>query len=285
MDDYQIVAQAIDFLRANFRRQPSLAETAAAVGLSEFHFQRLFTRWAGISPKRFVQALTQEAAQAALRRAADTLAVTYASGLSSPSRLHDLLVTCTALTPAELRRRGEGVVVSYGFHPSPFGEVLLAQTARGVCGLQFVDAAGRAAALNVLAARWPRAELRHDPAATAPRLAAIFAPSFGQRRGPLALEIHGTNFQIQVWQALLELPSAAAITYGELARRIGRPGAARAVGAALGANPVAVLIPCHRVLRGLGELGGYRYGATRKAGLLALEWAQAGEVVYNETFV
>jgi len=270
--------EAIRFLAANDLRQPSLAETARAVHLSEHHFQRMFRRWVGISPKRFLQALTIRRAKALLLASRSLLDAAFESGLSGPGRLHDLFVTFEAMTPGEYKRRGEGLALSYGFHPSPFGTCLLAATARGVCGLAFTaseggDGEGRDGAVESLRREFPRASLEERPSVTHPIAERIFA---GHRNGtpPIPLSVRGTNFQIRVWEALLRIPEGCAISYEDLAARIGRRDAVRAVAGAVAANPVAWLIPCHRVLRKSGALGGYRWGTERKQAMLAWEAAR-----------
>lgn len=272
-EDYARVEQAIRFLESNARRQPGLAEVAAHVGLSEYHFQRLFTRWAGISPKRFLQFLTKENAKALLARTS-VLSAAYEAGLSSPGRLHDLLVQTEAVTPGEYRSGGAGVDIAYGFHPSPFGECLLGVTGRGVCFLGFVESS-RPAALEELRQNWPNAALTESPSRTAPLVESIFG---SRPAAPLNLHLRGTNFQIKVWEALLRLSPGETTTYRGLADRIGQAGAARAVGSAVGRNPLAYLIPCHRVLRQVGGFGDYRYGSARKKAILMREDAQASQI-------
>jgi AraC family transcriptional regulator of adaptative response/methylated-DNA-[protein]-cysteine methyltransferase len=250
-----------------------LKEIAASVSLSEYHFQRLFTRWVGISPKRFLQFLTKEYAKELLERSEDLLAVAYETGLSSPGRLHDLFVSCEAVTPGEFKNRGEGLTVVYGFHPSPFGECLLALTERGICGLSFVQPGRRDPALDALRGRWRKASLRQDTARTRPLVGQIFARYAGQD-SPLQLFLSGTNFQIKVWEALLRIPAGAVVSYQDVAVFIGMPDAARAVSNAVAHNPIPVVIPCHRVIRKMGDLGGYHYGTARKKALLGWEAAQ-----------
>jgi AraC family transcriptional regulator of adaptative response/methylated-DNA-[protein]-cysteine methyltransferase len=270
-EDYRRVEQAIRFLEQNVRRQPSLAEIAAASGLSEFHFQRLFGRWVGISPKRFLQFLTKEYARSLLERSRNLLEASYDAGLSGPSRLHDLFVSCEAVTPGEVRARGEGLTVSWGVHPSPFGKCLLALTERGICGLHFVEDPNQA--LESLRRSWPRARLQAAAELTAGYMKRVFPFRPGAVPAPLHLYVRGTNFQIQVWQALLRIPLGAAVSYEELARFVGLPGGARAVGNAVGDNPIPFLIPCHRVIRKLGEFGNYGEGPLRKKAILGWEAA------------
>ena len=267
--DYVRIEKAIRFLDGNFRRQPELAEVAAAVGLSDYHFQRLFRRWAGVSPKRFLQFLTAEYARDLLADSWTVLDAAYEAGLSGPGRLHDLMVTVDGVTPGEARRGGEGVSIRHGVHPSPFGDFLLAATDRGVCALTFLDDEGLDAALEGVAARWPGAGLHEDPASTAPLAERIFA---GGERVPLHLE--GTNFQIRVWEALLRVPGGTVVTYERIAASLGSPGAVRAVGTAVGRNPIAYAIPCHRVIRKTGAFGEYRWGAARKRAMLGWEAAR-----------
>jgi AraC family transcriptional regulator of adaptative response/methylated-DNA-[protein]-cysteine methyltransferase len=275
--DYRTIEEAIHYLERNAQRQPDLKEVAAAVGLSEFHFQRLFTRWAGISPKRFLQFITKEHAKELLDRSSNLLDTTVQVGLSSLGRLHDLFVTTEAVTPGEYKSRGAALTVRYGLHPTPFGKCLLAVTDRGICHLGFVQTT-EGAAVDELVSRWQQAEMVEDSRATASLVEPIF--DLGQRLDqPLRLHLRGTNFQLKVWEALLRVQAGAVTTYSQIAERIGEPRAARAVGSAVGANPVPVLIPCHRVIRAIGEFGNYRYGAARKLALLGWEFSQAEPVV------
>ena len=267
-EDYQRIGQAIRYLEDNVRRQPTLEEVAAHVGLSEYHFQRLFTRWAGISPKRFLQFLTRENAKALLARTS-VLEAAYESGLSGPGRLHDLFVQTEAVTPGEYKSKGAGLEIRYGFHPTPFGDCLLAETGRGVCYLAFVDG-DREAALACLQGDWSSAHLVEDLAGTAPTVSRIFAPEPG---AALTVHLRGTNFQIKVWEALLRLPPGGVTSYETLAAQVGLKRAARAVANAVAHNPVAYLIPCHRVLRKSGDFGGYHYGTARKKAILVRELA------------
>lgn len=272
--DYVRVEKAIRYLDENHRRQPSLAEVARGVGVSEYHFQRLFRRWAGVSPKRFLQFLTAEHARGLLRGSATVLDASYEAGLSGPGRLHDLMVAVHAMTPGEVRSGAAGLLVRHGVHDTPFGRCLIGLTDRGVCAMEFVGPEGPAGSLAALRARWPAARLREDPDATA----AVARRAFGAGPGeePISLLLGGTNFQLRVWEALLRIPAGGAATYGELAEAIGAPGSARAVGGAVGRNPVAWLIPCHRVIRGTGAFGEYRWGAERKRAMLGWEAARAG---------
>ncbi len=268
--DYTRIARAIEWLDAHAAEHPALADAARASGLSEAHFQRLFTRWAGISPKRFLQARTAETALRLLREGRPVLDAAYESGLSGSSRLHDLVLHAEAVTPGELKRRGAGLVILHGWQPTPFGDALFAATPRGLCFLAFASSGGRAAALEDLRSRWPAAQLERDDRAVAAFAARAF-PESVQRGGPLALHVRGTNFQLRVWEALLHVPDGATTTYAALAREVGKPSAPRAVGNAVGANPISWLIPCHRVLRGDGGLGGYAWGPERKRTMLVYE--------------
>lgn len=269
--DYARIEKAIRFLDRERAAAPSLAAVAEHVGLSEAHFQRLFTRWAGISPKRFLQHRTAEVVKRLLRERRPLLDVTYEAGLSGPGRLHDLLVNAEAVTPGEYQRRGEGLTVRYGFHPTPFGECVIAVTPRGVCHLAFVHPVTRQEALDRIRHDWPGATLLPDQAATRGAAAKAFPPPGSSAVPSLALHVKGTNFQLKVWSALLEIPVGSVTTYGDLAAAIGEPKASRAVGTAVGSNPVSYLIPCHRVIRSTGELGGYAWGPDRKRAMLALE--------------
>jgi AraC family transcriptional regulator, regulatory protein of adaptative response / methylated-DNA-[protein]-cysteine methyltransferase len=274
-EDYRLVERAIRFIELNALRQPSLAEIAAAVGLSEFHFQRLFSRWVGISPKRFLQFLTKEHARKLLEESHDVLSVTYDAGLSSPGRLHELFVTCEAVTPGEIKVRGEGLSIQYGFHSSPFGRCLLALTERGICGLSFVqEEGGEEKLVESLRARWQGARITLKPESVASVADRLFAFPAAHDPAPLHLFVRGTNFQIQVWQALLRIPFGKVVTYADVARHIGSPQASRAVGNAVGSNPIPFLIPCHRVIKALGEFGNYGEGPQRKKAILGWEAAQ-----------
>lgn len=271
--DYALVADAIRYIEAHRREQPELAQIARHIGLSDFHFQRLFSRWAGVSPKRFLQALTLGEAKAALARNGSVLDAAYDAGLSGPGRLHDLFVQCTAATPGEVKSGGAGLTIRYAVQPTPFGPAFFGVTERGICALSFVGDGGEAQALAELRERWPAARLLADGRESAALAERIFAGGAGPEA--LHLYIKGTNFQLQVWQALLRVPLGSVTSYGELAQAIGRPGAARAVGSAVGSNAIAWLIPCHRVIRQTGAVDGYRWGTERKRAMLGWEAARA----------
>jgi AraC family transcriptional regulator of adaptative response/methylated-DNA-[protein]-cysteine methyltransferase len=276
--DYRRVEAAIRFLENHHLEQPALADIAAAAGLSEYHFQRLFSRWVGISPKRFLQYLTKEHAKRLIRNSPNVLEAAFDTGLSGGGRLHDLFVTCEAVTPGEYRRQGDGLTIDYGWHPSPFGDCLLAVTARGICGLHFVQDRDRTAGLQEIRRQWPRAVFRRAPGTTAPLVPRIFTFAPQTKPAPLHLYVKGTNFQIKVWEALLRIPLGQAVTYSDIARHIGLPDAARAVGNAVGRNPIPFLIPCHRVIRQMGEFGYYGGGPARKKALLGWESALAARL-------
>ena len=276
VEDFRRIEKAIQFLTENYHQQPSLGEVARSVNLSEFHFQRLFRRWAGITPKRLVQFLTLEHAKQALEESRSVLDAAYDAGLSSPSRLHDLFVTAEAMTPGEFKAKGAGLEISYGFHPSPFGECLIAVTERGICGLGFVGEGGRSQALEDFKQRWPAATFRENSQKTRAYVDSIFS-SQTRNGDPVKLLLMGTKFQIKVWEALLRIPPGAVISYEDLARRVGKPSAARAVGSAVGRNPISFLIPCHRAIRKMGITGDYHWGAARKKAILAWEAAHRSE--------
>lgn len=274
--DYGRVARTIAYIQARVHEQPSLAACAAAVGLSEFHFQRMFVRWAGISPKRFLQFLTLTEAKHLLADDRSVLEASLAVGLSGSSRLHDLFVAIERMTPGQYKARAAGLVVQWGIEPTPFGPALLAALDRGLCGCAFVMDGDEDAALAELGARWPGASLRHAPAAIRPYGDALRARMQGRAAQPFGIVLKGSPFQLQVWEALLRVPSGARISYGEVAELVGAPRAARAVGNAVGQNPLAYLIPCHRVIRATSTFRAYRWGAERKLALLAVEHARAG---------
>ena len=268
-EDYLRIEQAIQYLENHYKDQPNLDEVAASIGLSEYHFQRMFTRWAGVSPKRFLQYLTKEGAKELLNQSENLLDTTYQIGLSSLGRLHDLFVTAEAITPGEYKSRGIGLTIRYGIHPTPFGKCLIGVTERGICHLSFVQA-GEGDAIDTLVAEWKEAKMIEDHRSTAPLIAPIFDLN---RREKTALHLHlsGTNFQLKVWEALLNIPVGFVTTYEHIASEVGNPKATRAVGTAVGHNPIAVLIPCHRVIRKIGGFGNYRYGVPLKMALLGWE--------------
>ena len=267
--DYQRVEKAILFLERNFRRQPELKEIARSASLSEYHFQRLFKRWAGISPKRFLQLLTIEHAKQAMNSSGSLLDVTYDTGLSSSGRLHDLFVSMHAVTPGEFRTQGKHLRILYGFLPSTFGECFIALTRRGICHLAFVGLANRKKIVSDFKKQWRHADILEDSAAVRPYGERIFGSALSN--SPLLLHVTGTNFQIQVWQALLKIPRGNIVSYEDISERIGRPKAVRAVANAVAHNPVAYIIPCHRVIRKTGAMGGYRWGVARKKAILVWE--------------
>lgn len=268
--DYQRVERAIRYIENQYKTQPTLRQIADHVGLSEYHFQRLFTRWAGTSPQRFMRYLTKEYAKQQLATSANLFDATYEAGLSSPSRLHDLFVTYEAMTPAEFRALGEGVTIRYGIHETPFGPCLIAITERGITDLRFLDQENTAELLvDLLRAEWPQALCTLDPVATLLYIQQLFYTESAPTALPILLR--GTNFQIKVWEALLRIPTGRLVSYDTVARSIGQPTASRAVGTAIGSNRIAYLIPCHRVLQKSGDLGGYRWGTARKQAMLARE--------------
>jgi AraC family transcriptional regulator of adaptative response/methylated-DNA-[protein]-cysteine methyltransferase len=278
--DYLRIEQAIEYLEKNANTQPELTEIASAVGLGEYHFQRVFSRWAGISPKRFLQFLTKESAKDLLAQSENLLDTTYGIGLSSLGRLHDLFVSTEAVTPGQYKSGGAGLTIRYGLHNTPFGKALIGTTERGICHLGFVGNS-EGEAIDTLVTNWQQAEMIEDHQATVSLVEPIF--DLSQRtKTPLHLHLRGTNFQLKVWEALLRIPPGAVTSYQGLAEQAGRPGASRAVGTALGHNPIAVLIPCHRVIRKLGEFGNYRYGTIRKKALLAREFALRHDMSFRE---
>lgn len=262
MLDYNRIEQAMAYLSANASRQPGLEAVAAHVHLSPYHFQRMFCRWAGTTPKRFPQALTLERGKRLLQGELSLMDVSHSLGLSGSWRLRDHFVTLEAVTPGEFRKRGQGVVVQYGIHETPLGRMFVAVTRRGVCRMAFLDDHD-GGMLDDLRKDWPRAELARNDQASAHVIEVVFSEAGGQG-GALSLHVEGTNFQIAVWRALLSIPPGRLASYSQIARALGYPKASRAVGNAVGANPVALLIPCHRVIRQSGALGGYRWGTARK---------------------
>jgi len=274
-DDYARIEQVIYYLEKNASRQPSLHEIADSIHLSEYHFQRLFTRWVGISPKRFLQFITKENAKHLLEKSASILEATYQVGLSSPGRLHDLFITWEAVTPGEYKLRGDGLTIHYGFHPTPFGEILLGRTERGISHLAFVMTSDRLGALKTLQESWPLANLVEKPSLTQALIEPIFDPASREADHPLQVYLNGSSFQLKVWEALLHIPTGNVVSYRDIAAHLGEPKASRAVGNALAHNPVPVLIPCHRVIHSLGQFGNYHYGSRRKVAMLGWEMAKA----------
>ncbi|MEV3819865.1 bifunctional transcriptional activator/DNA repair enzyme AdaA [Aeromonas dhakensis] len=273
MSDYARIADAIRFIASQVARQPTLDEIAAHVHLSPFHFQRLFSRWAGVTPKRYLQVLTLERAKALLQESRPLLEVADTLGLSSGSRLYDHFVQLEAVTPGEYKQRGAGLVIDHGVHDTPFGQAFVALTPRGVCNFSFLDDQAPQTPLTALAQSWPEAELREAPSRTQGVIHTMFDSSKKADR-PISLHVSGTNFQISVWRALLQIPPAKVVSYAQVASAVGNPKAARAVGLAVGANPVALMIPCHRVIQQNGKLGGYHWGETRKQAIHAWEAAR-----------
>jgi AraC family transcriptional regulator, regulatory protein of adaptative response / methylated-DNA-[protein]-cysteine methyltransferase len=269
--DYERVRRIIAFISERWRDQPSLETIAEHVGLSTTHVHHLFRRWCGLTPKAFLQAITLDNAKALLADSASVLDATYEVGLSGPGRLHDLFVTHEAMTPGDYKSGGAGLTMRFGFHPSPFGEAILVATERGLAGLGFVDDGDREAALADMRARWPKADYVEDRAATAPLAGRIFDPLRWAAEQPLRVVLIGTDFEVRVWQTLLRIPLGRATTYSDIASRIGKPSAARAVGAAVGKNPLSFVVPCHRVLGRSGALTGYHWGLTRKQAILGWE--------------
>ena len=272
--DYELIRRAIAFLTETWVEQPSLERLAQHLGLSPAHCQKLFKRWCGLSPKEFVQAITVDHARGLLGGSASILDTAYEVGLSGAGRLHDLFVSHEAMTPGDYKRRGEGLEMAYGFHASPFGEALLVVTERGVAGLAFVNedkGQTREDALVDMMQRWPKARYVEAPDRTAPHARVIFNASKWSRDQPVRLVMIGTDFDVRVWEALLKIPMGRAVSYTDIARHIGSPSASRAVGSAVGRNPISFVVPCHRVLRGDGSLGGYHWGLTRKRALIGWE--------------
>jgi AraC family transcriptional regulator, regulatory protein of adaptative response / methylated-DNA-[protein]-cysteine methyltransferase len=271
--DYAHIRRAIAFLSATWTEQPSLERLAAHLDLSPAHCQKLFKRWCGLSPKEFVQAITVNHARSLLQGSASVFDTALEVGLSGGGRLHDLFVSHEAMTPGDYKRRGEGLDMTYGFHASPFGEALLIATDRGLAGLAFVDedkGQTRQEALADMMQRWPKAHYAEASQKTASHARQIFGSEWS-REQPIRLVMIGTDFDVRVWEALLKIPMGRAVSYTDIARHIGSPAASRAVGSAVGRNPISFVVPCHRVLRGDGSLGGYHWGLTRKRALIGWE--------------
>ncbi|WP_127520122.1 bifunctional helix-turn-helix domain-containing protein/methylated-DNA--[protein]-cysteine S-methyltransferase [Mesorhizobium sp. Z1-4] len=272
--DYEIVRRVIEKISLDYRDQPSLEELAADVGETPTGLQKLFTRWAGLSPKSFLQAVTLDHARRLLGEGMPLLDASYELGMSGPGRLHDLFVTHEAMSPGDYKLRGEGLVIRYGWHVSPFGIALVMVTDRGLAGLAFCDPGEERAALDDMRGRWPNAGYVEDLSATQPYAARIFEPGRWRSEEPLRVVLIGTDFQVRVWEALLRIPMGKACAYSDIAQTIGSPSASRAVGAAVGANPISFVVPCHRALGKSGALTGYHWGLTRKRAILGWEAGQ-----------
>jgi AraC family transcriptional regulator of adaptative response/methylated-DNA-[protein]-cysteine methyltransferase len=275
-DDYAAVRRAIGFITEHWRAQPEIEAIADAVGLTPDELHHVFRRWAGLTPKAFLQALTLDHARALLRDSASVLDAAYEVGLSGPGRLHDLFVTHEAMSPGEWKSGGEGMILRYGFHASPFGRALVIASERGLAGLAFADQGEEARTLADMQRRWPKAQYVEDDAGTAAIARRIFDPVLWCAEQPLRVVMIGTDFEVRVWETLLHIPLGRASTYSDIAKRLGRPKAARAVGAAVGRNPLAFVVPCHRVLGKSGDLTGYHWGRTRKHAMLGWEAGKIG---------
>ncbi|MBZ5759208.1 MULTISPECIES: methylated-DNA--[protein]-cysteine S-methyltransferase [Rhizobium] len=274
--DYEVVRSVIELITEDYRDQPSLEDLSARLGQSPTQLQKTFTRWAGLSPKAFLQAVTLDHAKRLLRQEAlPLLEASIEVGLSGPSRLHDLFVTHEAMSPGEWKAKGGGLTIRYGFHASPFGMALVMVTDRGLAGLAFSDTGSEAACLEDMTCRWPNARYVEDSQATAPFAKRIFEPSQWSADQPLRVVLIGSDFQVRVWESLLKIPFGKAMTYSDIARDIGQPTAMRAVGGAIGRNPISFVVPCHRALGKGGALTGYHWGLTRKRAMLGWEAGKA----------
>ncbi|RLB98241.1 MAG: 6-O-methylguanine DNA methyltransferase [Deltaproteobacteria bacterium] len=273
-DDYKKIEKAIYFIEDNFKSQPNLDEIANSVYLSKYHFNRLFKRWAGIGPVQFLQFITLDHTKKKLVKSKSLLDTSLESGLSGPSRLHDLFVTFDAMTPGDFKKQGSGLKIDYSFCASPFGECLMAITKRGVCHLGFVQKKNRSDALHQLFETWPGAVFSENSKSIEPLFNQIFNLDRTKASRPFNLLIKGTNFQINVWKALLQIPSGNVVSYQDIAEYIGRPKAFRAVASAIAINPVAYLIPCHRVIAKSGKIHQYRWGSSRKKAIVGWEAAK-----------
>lgn len=279
--DYQRVEKALKYLTANYRDKPILNELASSVSLSEYHFQRIFTRWAGISPERFIRFLTKENAKKILFESKSLLEAAYKCELSSQGRLYDLFVSTEAVTPGEFKTYGEGLHIKYGIHPSPFGTCFIAQTARGICALDFIDAKKSGDAVSDFKLRWKNALILEDGHETGAAVRSIF-DSKNRRDKSLKVLMRGTNFQLKVWEALLKIPPGFIVSYEDIAELLGKPKSTRAVANAVASNPVAYLIPCHRVIRKMGVVSDYRWGAERKMAILGWESSRSNGLSGNK---
>jgi AraC family transcriptional regulator of adaptative response/methylated-DNA-[protein]-cysteine methyltransferase len=274
--DYDVVRRAIAHIRGNWRTQPEIETIAEAAGVTPTELHHLFRRWAGITPKAFLQALTLDRARELLRDSASVLDTSYEVGLSGPGRLHDLFITHEAMSPGEWKAGGEGATISYGFHPSPFGIALIMATERGLAGLAFADDGKERAALADMRGRWPNARYVEDSARTALLARRVFDPRRWKADEPLRVVLIGTDFEVRVWETLMTIPMGRATTYSDIAAKLAKPKASRAVGAAVGKNPLSFVVPCHRVLGKSGDITGYHWGLTRKRAMLGWEAARAG---------
>nr|WP_321336819.1 bifunctional helix-turn-helix domain-containing protein/methylated-DNA--[protein]-cysteine S-methyltransferase [uncultured Cohaesibacter sp.] len=274
--DYDTIRHSIEYLTDHWREQPSLERLSDHIGLSPHHLQRLFTRWTGgLSPKGFIQAVTLDNAKKILDQSASVMEASFEVGLSGSSRLHDLFVTHEAITPGAYKAKGEGLTILFGFHPSPFGKALVMVTEHGLAGLGFADPGNEQTALEDMYSRWPRAEYRQDEKATRPFATHIFNPDAWQQEQPLRITLIGTDFEVRVWEMLLKIPLGSMTTYSTIARHMGKPKAARAVGSAVGRNPISFVVPCHRVVGKGGSICGYHWGLTRKRAILGWEQGHA----------
>ena len=273
MSDYERIASAITYINQRVSEQPSLDEIAAHVHLSPFHFQRLFSRWTGVTPKRFLQILTLEHGKNLLRESKTLLDVTDSIGLSSSSRLYDHFVQLEAATPGDYKNKGKALTIEYGAHATPFGQFFLAVSTRGICRAAFLDYTSIEHELAALQEAWPLAAIVHN-AATTRRVTDTMFDKTSRLTRPLSLYVAGTNFQVAVWRALLRIPMGSVMNYAQLAFSLNRPRAARAVGNAMAANPIAFLIPCHRVIQQTGAIGKYHWGPARKQAILLWEKAR-----------
>ncbi|MBX9775667.1 MAG: methylated-DNA--[protein]-cysteine S-methyltransferase [Xanthobacteraceae bacterium] len=274
--DYDVVRQAIGFISQQWRKQPEVEEIAHAAGVTATDLHHLFRRWSGLTPKAFLQAITLDRARALLRSSASVLDAAYEVGLSGPGRLHDLFVTHEAMSPGEWKAGGEGLTLRYGYHPSPFGTALIVATPRGLAGLGFADPGEEKAALADMQGRWPKAAYIEDSAHAAPIAQRIFDPLKWRADQPLRVVLIGTDWEVRVWETLLKIPLGRATTYSDIARKVGTAKASRAVGAAVGKNPISFVVPCHRVLGKSGKLTGYHWGITRKCAMLGWEAGRVG---------
>ena len=274
-EDYDQIAQAIAYIRDNAGQQPSLEQIASHTGLSPWHFQRKFKAWVGITPKRFLEFLTVQHAKELLDKSASVLDAALDLGLSGPGRLHEQFVSIEAVTPGQYKHLGNGLKIYYGVHASPFGLMLLAVTGRGICELAFGSVERLDHEAKDMQRRWPAAQITHDPQRTAPTADKLFNPGSRTQKMEFQLFVKGTNFQVNVWRALLKVPEGSLVSYRQLAQMSGKPSAIRATASAIGANPVSYLIPCHRILRTSGEMGGYHWGIERKRALIAWDSARA----------